>query len=354
MPPTQEQEKTLATALRGWRRRGLILAAIAAIVAIAVTQCGGPPGRHKAGLAAAAYQAGQFVVTASASSSAFTDSCGFRVHSAEFVNKSPVFTRTWLTNVSGCRPGYPIQYNRTGCYYPPRRGEFYRDGAVRKGNGSLTSNYSLVYCKQYAHGVIGDVYGWWNIGYGWGTDHLYHYTKYHNAATAVLAHAVPHAPSHRGPLVPHLPDTNYGPWDWWNNNGGTPSFNLHAHANNGVITVANCCFQDWDLVDQANRNINGASQPTWLYELVGDSGWCINFHGSDLEMWLNPCNSNNDDQRFTFLTGSGGGNLVVPVTCSNANGVTTYMSSEGNSNGAIVNCQAILNNADADWAAFAS
>ena len=171
---------------------------------------------------------------------------------------------------------------------------------------------------------------------------------------AASAHVVSHAPSHHGSLVPHLPDTNYGPWDWWNNNGNNPSFNLHAHSNNGVITVSNCCFQDWELVDQANRTINGVSVPTWLYELVGDSGWCINFHSSDLEMWLNPCNSNNDDQRFAFNTISGGNNNVIPVTCSNANLVTTYMSSEGNSNGAIVNCQAILVPADADWAAFGS
>ena len=101
--------------------------------------------------------------------------CNFTLHGAEFVSSSPEYTRTWLTNISGkCKSGYPIQYNRTGCSYPPRKGEFWRDGPARKGAGTIKSNYSGVTCNQYAHGVIVDVYGWWNVGYGWGIDHLYH------------------------------------------------------------------------------------------------------------------------------------------------------------------------------------
>ena len=101
--------------------------------------------------------------------------CNFTLHGAEFTSASPEYSRTWLSNISGkCKPGYPIQYNRTGCAYPPRRGEFWRDGPIRKGKGTINSNYSGVTCNQYAHGVIIDVWGWWNVGFGWKGDHLYH------------------------------------------------------------------------------------------------------------------------------------------------------------------------------------
>ena len=228
----------MSTALRGWRRRGLILAAIAAIIAIAASQCGGP-GRHKEGHTTA-YQAGQSVLTVSAGH-AIAGACGFRIHAAEFVNKSPVFTRTWFTNVSGkCKPGYPIQRNQTGCYYPPRRGEHFYFGAIRKGNGSISSNYSLVYCKQYAHGVIGDVYAWWNVGYGWGIDHLYHVMKYHDGPVVLTAH-------HDNPLTfSHVDmttiDTNNNT-EWVKNSGGNvPYTTIDTSASD--FNETSCAFVD--------------------------------------------------------------------------------------------------------------
>lgn len=106
---------------------------------------------------------------------ASANSCTAIANGAEFTSASPTYSRVWLTNVSGCSSGFPLVYNGTGCAYPPRTGEYWYTGPTRKGAGSISSNYSQVICNQYAHGVIIDVYAWWNLGSGWGDTHLYHY-----------------------------------------------------------------------------------------------------------------------------------------------------------------------------------
>lgn len=165
-------------------------------------------------------------------------------------------------------------------------------------------------------------------------------------AAFITAPAMAAGPSHHSPL------TNVGPTDVWTNEGGNPSFNLHAHANNGALTVTSCCFQDWTFVNQENRVINGVTVPTWQIELVGDSGWCINFHTSDLLFWLNSC-VDTDGQRFAFNNLGNGNDQMIPVSCSNINLVTTYVAVISNTDNSEVHCEAFAS-ARTNWALIVS
>lgn len=139
-------------------------------------------------------------------------------------------------------------------------------------------------------------------------------------------------------------NAQYGPYDI-NENGS--NFWLHAHSDNGVLTVSSTGFQDWAIVLDTQGNSN-------RYQIVlQGTHWCANWNSGDNNFYLNGCDGTQLSQQFVFSsTGNAGQVWYISSGCVDGGG-GGFMTAFDTSDGSVIDCEgsgqgnrAVWNNVD--------